>query len=133
MRKINLSNDMKRDAEVAFGTTFHRSTPLYKTADGKKSVNYTLEYLKTLTAVYVEWDTDPGSMVWPEGTYSFEENLGDEELHRLVEIEDDDEDAFVDTIRGFIQDFLISGTVKSFRVKDPTGKIVCEYDDGFYN
>ena len=97
-------------------------------------MKYTLEYLKTLTAVYVEWDTDPGSMVWPEGTYSFEENLGDEELHRLVEIEeDDDEDAFVDTIRGFIQDFLISGTVKSFRVKDPTGKIVCEYDDGFYN
>ena len=39
MRKINLSNDMKRDAEVAFGTTFHRSTPLYKTAEGKKSVN----------------------------------------------------------------------------------------------
>ena len=39
MRKINLSNDTKRDAEVAFGTTFHRSTPLYKTAEGKKSVN----------------------------------------------------------------------------------------------
>lgn len=39
MRKINLSNDTKRDAEVAFGTTFHRSTPVYKTADGKKSVN----------------------------------------------------------------------------------------------
>ena len=39
MRKINLSNDTKRDAEVAFGTTFHRSSPVYKTADGKKSVN----------------------------------------------------------------------------------------------
>ena len=39
MRKINLSNDVKRDAEVAFGTTFHRPTPVYKTADGKKSVN----------------------------------------------------------------------------------------------
>ena len=39
MRKINLSNDTKRDAEVAFGTTFHRSTPLYKTAEGKKSVS----------------------------------------------------------------------------------------------
>ena len=39
MRKINLSNDVKRDAEVAFGTTFHRSTPVYKTDDGKKSVN----------------------------------------------------------------------------------------------
>jgi len=39
MRKINLSNDTKRDAEVAFGTTFHRESPVYKTDDGKKSVN----------------------------------------------------------------------------------------------
>ena len=39
MRKINLSNDVKRDAEVAFGTTFHRESPVYKTDDGKKSVN----------------------------------------------------------------------------------------------
>ena len=39
MRKINISNDQKRDAEVAFGTTFHRPSPVYKTADGKKSVN----------------------------------------------------------------------------------------------
>ena len=39
MRKINLSNDAKRDAEVAFGTTFHRPSPVYKTADGKKSIN----------------------------------------------------------------------------------------------
>ena len=36
MRKINLSNDSKRDAEVAFGTSFHRSSPMYKTADGKR-------------------------------------------------------------------------------------------------
>ena len=35
MRKINLSNDSKRDAEVAYGTSFHRSSPVYKTADGK--------------------------------------------------------------------------------------------------
>ena len=39
MRKINISNDTKRDAEVAFGTTFHRPSPVYKTAEGKKSVN----------------------------------------------------------------------------------------------
>ena len=25
------------------------------------------------------------------------------------------------------------GTVKSFQVKDPTGKVVCEYDDGFWD
>ena len=36
MRKINLSNDSKRDAEVAYGTTFHRPSPIYKTADGKR-------------------------------------------------------------------------------------------------
>ena len=36
MRKINLSNDSKRDAEVAYGTSFHRSSPVYKTADGKR-------------------------------------------------------------------------------------------------
>lgn len=39
MRKINLSNESKRDAEVAFGTTFHRPSPIYKTADGKKSLS----------------------------------------------------------------------------------------------
>lgn len=39
MRKINISNDAKRNAEVAFGTSFHRPTPKYKTADGKTSVN----------------------------------------------------------------------------------------------
>ena len=36
MRKINLSNDSKRDAEVAYGTCFHRQSPVYKTADGKR-------------------------------------------------------------------------------------------------
>lgn len=39
MRKINLSNDQKRDAEVAYGTTFHRTTPVYKTPDGSKSIS----------------------------------------------------------------------------------------------
>lgn len=39
MRRINLSNESKRDAEVAFGTTFHRETPVYKTADGKRSLS----------------------------------------------------------------------------------------------
>ncbi len=34
MRKIHISNDAKRDAEVAFGTTFHRMKPVYKTAKG---------------------------------------------------------------------------------------------------
>ena len=36
MRKIYLSNDSKRDAEVAYGTSFHRPSPVYKTADGKR-------------------------------------------------------------------------------------------------
>ena len=44
-----------------------------------------------------------------------------------------DEDDFVDAIRELIQDFLATGTVKSFQVKDPAGKVVCEYDDGFYD
>ena len=39
MRKINLSNDSKRDAEVAFGTTFHRPSPVYKVADGQRAIN----------------------------------------------------------------------------------------------
>ena len=30
------------------------------------------------------------------------------------------------------QIFLDIGTVKAFRVKDPTGKLVCEYDDEFW-
>ena len=35
---------------------------------------------------------------------------------------------------GYIKslDFLATGTVKSFQVKDPTGKLVCEYDDEFW-
>ena len=44
-----------------------------------------------------------------------------------------DEDDFVDAIRELIQDFLATGTVKSFEVKAPTGKVVCEYDDGFWD
>lgn len=39
MRKINISNEAKRNAEVAFGTTFSRKTPKYKTADGQDSIN----------------------------------------------------------------------------------------------
>ena len=39
MRKINLSNEAKRNAEVAFGTTFHRPTPTFKTSDGHKAKN----------------------------------------------------------------------------------------------
>lgn len=37
MRKINISNEAKRNAEVAFGSTFHRSSPIFKTSDGKQS------------------------------------------------------------------------------------------------
>ena len=39
MRKIHISNDAKRDAEVAFGTTFHRMKPVYKTAKGAVGKN----------------------------------------------------------------------------------------------
>lgn len=39
MRKINISNEAKRDAEVAFGTTFHREKTVYKTAAGSVSTN----------------------------------------------------------------------------------------------
>ena len=39
MRKINLSNEAKRDAEVAYGTTFSRRTPIYKTSDGNRGVS----------------------------------------------------------------------------------------------
>ena len=39
MRKINLSNEAKRDAEVAYGTTFSRRTPIYKTSDGNQGVS----------------------------------------------------------------------------------------------
>ena len=91
---------------------------------------YTVDYLKTLHADYVEWDTDPGSAIWPEDTYNLD-YASDDEIERLAEIEDEDD--FVDAIRELIQDFLALGTVKSFQVKDPTGKVVCEYDDGFYD
>lgn len=37
MRKINLSNEAKRNAEVAYGTTFHRPSPIFKTSDGNRS------------------------------------------------------------------------------------------------
>ena len=39
MRKINISNDSKRDAEVAFGSSFHRPSPVFKTADGKRGIS----------------------------------------------------------------------------------------------
>lgn len=39
MRKINISNEAKRNAEVAFGTTFRRLTPVYKTDKGLRVVN----------------------------------------------------------------------------------------------
>lgn len=51
MRKINLSNDTKRDAKVTFGTTFHRSSPVYKTAEGKKSVNERRVRISQLTDI----------------------------------------------------------------------------------
>ena len=89
---------------------------------------FTVDYLKTLHADYVEWDTDPGSAIWPEDTYNFD-FVSDDEFQRLAEIEDEDD--FVDAIRELIQDFLAIGTVKSFQLKDPTGKLLCEYDDGF--
>lgn len=37
MRKINISNESKRDAEVAFGTSFHRPSPVFKTTKGDSS------------------------------------------------------------------------------------------------
>ena len=48
MRKINISNEAKRNAEVAFGTSFHRPSPVYKTPDGnltksERSVKATIE------------------------------------------------------------------------------------------
>lgn len=89
---------------------------------------YTIDYLKTLHADYVEWNTDPGSMIMPEDTYDFD-YASDDEIKNLAEIEDEDD--FVDAIRELIQDFLATGTVKSFCVKDPSGKLVCEYDDEF--
>ena len=39
MKKINISNDARRDAEVAYGSTFRRETPTYKTAKGSKGTS----------------------------------------------------------------------------------------------
>lgn len=39
MRKINLSNDVKRDAEVGFGNAVKRLTPVYKTPEGHAGIN----------------------------------------------------------------------------------------------
>ena len=39
MRKINLSNDVKRDAEVAFGSHTKKITPVYKTEQGNRGIN----------------------------------------------------------------------------------------------
>ena len=91
---------------------------------------YTIDYLKTLHADYVEWDTDPGSLIWPEDTYYLIDNLSDDDFKELAELEEDVD--FVDAIRAHIQDFLAIGTVKSFKLKDPAGNTLCEYDDCFY-
>ena len=42
MRKINISNETKRDAEVAFGTNFRRQKTVYRTADGQSVTNQRL-------------------------------------------------------------------------------------------
>jgi len=38
---------------------------------------YTVDYLKTLHAVYVEWNTDPGSMIMPKDKLVTETQKGD--------------------------------------------------------
>jgi len=90
----------------------------------------TVNYLKTLHAAYVEWNTDPGSMIMPKDVYNLD-YASDDEIESLAEIEDEDD--FVNAIRELIQDFLATGTVKSFQVKAPTGKLLCEYDGGFWD
>lgn len=42
MRKINISNETKRDAEVAYGTTFRREKTHYRTSDGQSVTNQRL-------------------------------------------------------------------------------------------
>ncbi len=37
---------------------------------------YTVDYLKTLHADYVEWNPDPGSMIMPEYVYKFDYAFG---------------------------------------------------------
>ena len=39
MRKIHISNEVKRDAEVAFGTTFRRQKTIYKTESGSTTIS----------------------------------------------------------------------------------------------
>lgn len=39
MRKINISNEAKRNAEVAFGSSFSRPSPVFKTSDGERVIN----------------------------------------------------------------------------------------------
>ena len=91
---------------------------------------YTIDYLKTLHAVYVEWDSQPGSMIWPEATYALIDNLFDDDFRELSELEEPED--LAEAVRAHIQNFLAVGTVKSFELKDPEGNIVCEYDDCFY-
>ena len=122
--KTNISRNIF--VEYSFFVIFALSVKL-KT--NKDHIMYTIDYLKTLHADYVEWNTDPGSMIMPEDTYNFD-YASDDEIKNLAEIEDEDD--FVDAIRELIQDFLATGTVKSFQVKDPSGKLVCEYDDEFW-
>lgn len=69
-------------------------------------------------------------MIMPKGVYNLD-YASDDEINSLEEIEDEDD--FVDAIRELIQDFLATGTAKSFQLKDPTGKVVCAYDDGFWD
>ena len=45
---------------------------------------YTIDYLKTLHADYVEWNTDPGSLIWPEDTYYLIDNLSDDDFKELA-------------------------------------------------
>ena len=45
MRKINISNDSKRDAEVAFGNTLHRHQPVYKLCVGVQTLQLFCESL----------------------------------------------------------------------------------------
>ena len=47
----------------------------------------TIDYLKTLHTDYVEWDTDLGSLIWPEDTYYLIDNLSDDDFKELAELE----------------------------------------------
>ena len=91
---------------------------------------YTIDSLKTLHAVYVEWDSQPGSIIWPEATYALIDNLSDDDFKELAELEEPED--LAEAVRAHIQNFLAVGTVKSFELKDPEGNVVCEYDDCFY-